>query len=111
MTKNKHRVLNAIADLDGGKVLSNMQNEIEKVAGVIATRFDAKAKGSVTLTLDISRNGEDMVQITPKIKATYPANALRTGLYYSGDEGSIHKRPPNQGDIEDVIELNTKKDA
>ena len=109
---NEHQVQNALIEMDGGKVIATIQSELERVVAEVSSRFAAKASGSVTLKIDIKRNGEDMVEVLPNITTKLPGRGMRNHVFFFGQDGTLHRRNPEQGDIEDVITLSqTKKDT
>ena len=110
MNNEKHRIRNALIEMDGGRVLQNFQTELERVVDEVTSRFNTKAAGSITLKIDVKRNGEEMIEILPKISVSLPAKPMRNHVLFYGDEGSLHSRSPHQGDIEDVIDISKSKD-
>lgn len=104
-----HRVKTVMQELDGGRIVRRLQSEIEIVVDEVSSRLGQKASGSVTLKIDITRENEEHVRLTPSISKTLPKKPLSPSLFFFGEAGTMHKRDPYQVDAEDVIDIETAK--
>ncbi len=55
--------------------------------------------GSITLKLDIKPHGDGRYHILHKISTKEPEKPVYATLVFASEDGNIHKRDPNQGEL------------
>ncbi len=85
-----------LADLPGGRTVDELS---EQLAAVVLAVAKANKKGSLTLTLEILPNADNMVVIRDQIKTKVPLLDRGTAHFYFDEEGSLLKDNPKQGKL------------
>jgi hypothetical protein len=100
MSRSDNDFMRILSELRGGLVsldLSRRQTDLVKACR------EAGKKGKITLELTYEPRGAGNreMHITPKIKmATPPAPDLEErSIFFTGDNGQLHRHDPNQGDL------------
>lgn len=63
-----------LTNLNQGDTAKEIETALRRVVADVLSCDDSKAKGSVTVTLAVSKLGENNVNIAPTIKSTQPKN-------------------------------------
>ncbi|HNP65796.1 MAG TPA: hypothetical protein PKH39_17825, partial [Woeseiaceae bacterium] len=97
-------VLEVLSKLRGGNVLDLLSIELNEVVNAIKASESGKG-GAVTLTLKINRVKKipDALEIIAEISGKAPQYPPRSDLMFYDDDGNLHTRNPNQGDIFDNL--------
>lgn len=90
MDGNSH-FLASVERVDGGAMIESADDALRQV--VSAVRRTGK-KGKVSLTLDVSPNGEKGLEVTGTVKAAAPQLAFGKSFFFADDEGNLTRRPP-----------------
>lgn len=94
-------VIPIIRDADRGRVLSDMQEEIDNIVdGIEANR--GVGVGKVTLTLTIKSKSEGTYTISADVKAKIPEPSRADMIMFLGDDGELQRRDPRQPDLPGV---------
>lgn len=83
--------LKAVEQIDGGAIVATTDEKIKEVTASI--RRTGK-KGSVTVELHFSPNGDRGVAVTGKVKAKAPEVDFGQSFFYHDDKGGLTRTPP-----------------
>jgi hypothetical protein len=108
---SQHEVRDVLSRLDQGRLPRKVHDAVKAVVDEITNRVGEKAKGAVSITLDIKREQDDLISIIPTIKTTLPKKPVAGAVMFFGDGGTLHDRDPYQTDVEDVIDIQSKKEG
>jgi len=85
-----------LRDLDGGMTAAKLTEQLALVvAGVMKTR----KKGSVTLTLDLSPNGDTAISIADTIKVKVPEEVRGKSNFFVTSDMDLTRRDPRQQEM------------
>jgi hypothetical protein len=91
-----------LTDLDDGKVHEQLTKLWPEV--VRAVRETNKA-GTITLQLTAKLERGTMVVVVPKVTTKLPAPATSPTLFYTDEEGNVHRNDPKQLPLKNVTAL------
>lgn len=89
--RNSHFLM-AIGRIDGGHAIEVADKQLREVIGAV-TRTGKK--GTVTVTLEISPNGETGFAATAKVAAKAPSINFGQSFFFMGRDGDLTREQPN----------------
>jgi hypothetical protein len=93
-------IITILQGIRDGELVTDLTN---KLSDVVEQVSETGKKGSLTLTLDIKKNGEHGITISPKVVAKTPETQVGDALFFSLPGGNLSRKNPKQHDIEDEI--------
>lgn len=95
----------ALIELSGGRTHTELS---EQLHDLIAAVRDTGKKGSLTLTITVSRMknaSENTLTVTDDVKAKLPAHDRNVSVFYADADGNLTRRDPNQLVFESLREV------
>ena len=95
----------ALIELSGGRTHTELS---EQLHALIAAVRDTGKKGSLTLTITVSRMknaSENTLTVTDDVKAKLPAHDRNVSVFYADADGNLTRRDPNQLVFESLREV------
>ncbi|MEO1187991.1 MAG: hypothetical protein AAFW60_02885 [Pseudomonadota bacterium] len=92
--------VSTLQDVRGGALLVRLDEEL---AALVEAIEETGKKGAITLKLNIKKNGEGAVTVSPEVKTDIPSNPVGDALFFI-DGSSLSRRNPEQMDIEDELQ-------
>ncbi len=95
----------ALIELSGGRTHTELS---EQLHDLIAAVRDTGKKGSLTLTITVSRMknaSENTLTVTDDVKAKLPAHDRNVSVFYADADGNLTRRDPNQLEFEHLREV------
>lgn len=94
-----------LIELSGGRTHTEMS---EQLHDLIARVRDTGKKGSLTLTITVSRMknaSENTLTVTDDVKAKLPAHDRKVSVFYADADGNLSRKDPNQLEFESLREV------
>ena len=90
--------MQVLPEIRQGKLVEDVTNAIAEVAQAVKATQKA---GSVTITLSLKPgdSAENALVISDKIKSAAPQADKRPSLFFTDDEGALHRDDPNQHNL------------
>jgi hypothetical protein len=86
-----------LSEINHGNVVDDLTSRLASVVeGVIAT----DKKGALTLTVEVTPNGDGSVQVVAKIKAVIPDPTRGTTIMFVQEDNSLGRNDPRQGRLD-----------
>lgn len=95
----------ALIELSGGRTHTELSEQLHQL---IAAVRDTGKKGSLTLTITVSRMknaSENTLTVTDDVKAKLPAHDRNVSVFYADANGNLTRRDPNQLAFESLREV------
>lgn len=92
MSDGNSHFLMAVGRIDGGHAIEVADEQLRDV--ITAVNRTGK-KGTVTMTLEISPNGESGFAATAKVAAKAPAINFGQSFFFMGRNGDLSREAPN----------------
>jgi hypothetical protein len=91
-------VSHLLATMRNGAANERATEEMEKLIAAIQAADDDKASGYVNLKIKVSKlkGGDTELKVDMKVTSSIPVPAIPFGIYYPGDNGSLHRTDPRQ---------------
>jgi|WetSurMetagenome_2_1015567.scaffolds.fasta_scaffold08816_6 hypothetical protein len=86
-----------LSEINHGNVVDDLTS---RLAGVVEGVMATDKKGSLTLTIEVTPNGDGSVQVVAKIKAVIPDPARGTTIMFVQDDNSLGRNDPRQGRLD-----------
>lgn len=98
MSDGNSHFLMAIGRHSGGQVIETADQQLKDVMAAV---MRTGKKGSVSLTLSVSPNGEAGLEVSCKVKATAPEIEFGKSFYFVGRDGGLSRQAPQY--IQDTL--------
>jgi hypothetical protein len=86
-----------LSEINHGNVVDDLTSRLAAVvAGVTAT----DKKGALTLTVEVTPNGDGSVQVVAKIKTVIPDPTRGTTIMFVQEDNSLGRDDPKQGKLD-----------
>ena len=85
-----------LGELAGGTTYATLTESLEEI--VVKVRETGKS-GTLTLTLTVKANGKSGITVTDKVTAKVPQDPRGDTLFFSDQDGGLHRQDPNQKDL------------
>ena len=85
-----------LAQLSSGQVVDDLNASLAEVTKAVEQSGKA---GALTIKLTIAPNGDRMVTFETTITAKTPKATLGKTVFYTDDEGGVHRRDPRQHEM------------
>lgn len=95
----------ALIELSGGRTHTELSQQLHDL---IAAVRDTGKKGSLTLTISVSRMknaSENTLTVTDDVKAKLPAHDRNVSVFYADANGNLTRRDPNQLEFDHLREV------
>lgn len=92
MSEGNSHFLMAIGRIDGGMPIEVADQQLKDVTDAV---LRTGKKGSVTITLDVSPNGESGVAATAKVTAKAPSVNFGQSFFYTDRNGHLTRKAPD----------------
>lgn len=95
----------ALIELSGGRTHTELSQQLHDL---IAAVRDTGKKGSLTLTISVSRMknaAENTLTVTDDVKAKLPAHDRNVSVFYADANGNLTRRDPNQLEFDHLREV------
>lgn len=95
----------ALLELSGGRTHTELSEQLHEL---IARVRDTGKKGTLTLTITVSRMknaAENTLTVTDDVKAKLPAHDRNVSVFYADADGNLTRRDPNQLEFEHLREV------
>lgn len=91
-------VSHLLATMRNGAANDRATEEMEKLIAAIQAADDEKASGYVNLKIKVSKlkGGDTELKVDMKVTSSIPVAAIPFGIYYPGENGSLHRTDPRQ---------------
>jgi len=90
-------IIDIINDLGGGLCYEESNKLISEVTAAV---LDTGKPGKVTITIEVKRNGENRVALTPEVKAKIPQHSMGQSIFYAdADGGDLSRQDPRQKNL------------
>lgn len=93
-----HTASHLLATMRNGAANDAATEELEKLVGAIQESSDDKASGYVNIKIKVSKlkGGETELKVDMKVTSSIPVAAIPFGIYYPGENGSLHRTDQRQ---------------
>lgn len=91
-----------LTDLDDGRVHEQLTKIWPEVVRAVR---ETNKPGSLTLTLHAKVERGTMVVVVPKVTTKLPAPGVSPTLFYTDEEGNVHRNDPKQLPLKNVTAL------
>lgn len=84
-----------------GEIESGAASEelAEKCRAMVAAVMDVRKPGKIKLVLTFAPTGKGLVKIDADVEATIPEHDRPSTMFFTGENGTLHRRDPNQPDL------------
>lgn len=90
-------IIDIINDLGGGLCYDEANKLINEVTAAV---LDTGKTGKVTISIEVKRNGENRVALTPDVKAKIPQHSMGQSIFYADDKsGDLSRQDPRQKNL------------
>jgi len=92
----KMSIVDILNKVDDGGALEDLKDALAEVTKALYSS-GIKSKGTVTLTLEITRVGANQIIVVDKVKATKPSIKKDGSIFFADRDGGISRDNPDQG--------------
>lgn len=85
-----------LGELGAGQTLEDLSHRLAQVVQAVG---DTGKQGKVTLELTVAPNGHGAVALADKITTKVPEPDRGTSLFFTDDDGGLHRRDPRQTEL------------